>query len=181
MQLAAQFGPEAEHITAHHHLGLSMIYRQRGEDALAAHHLEQAAKLGQQTTLVDWKYRWRMVQAKLKEAAGDLETALALLDEAKQAYIQTAVPDLRPVAALKARINLKQGRPDKVRVWAAERGLTLADEISYLHEFEYLTLARLEIANPLVNTLLDRLLKAAEAQKRQGSALEILIVQALGP
>ena len=179
LQLAAQHGPEAEHITAHHHLGLSMIYRQRGEDALASHHLEQAAKLGQQTTLVDWKYRWSMVQAKLKEAAGDLETALALLDEAKQAFIQTAVPDLRPVAALKARIHLKQGRPDKVRAWAAERGLTLADEISYLHEFEYLTLARLEIANPLVNTLLDRLLKAAEAQKRQGSALEILIVQAL--
>ena len=179
LQLAAQHGPEAEHITAHHHLGLSMIYRQRGEDLLAAHHLEQAAKLGQQTTLVDWKYRWCMVQAQLKEAAGDLVTALALLDEAKQAYIQTAVPDLRPVAALKARINLKQGRPDKVRLWVSERRLTLADEVSYLHEFEYITLARLEVANPLVNSLLSRLLQAAEAQKRQGNVIEILVVQAL--
>ena len=89
------------------------------------------------------------------------------------------MPDLRPIAALKARIYLKQGRPDKARAWAAERGLSLADEVSYLHEFEHLTLARLEIANPLVNALLARLLQAAEAQKRRGSALDILLVQAL--
>ena len=90
LQLAAQHGPEAEHITAHHHLGLSMIYRQRGDDTLAAHHLKRAAELGLQTTLVDWLYRWHVAQAQLKEAAGDLETALALLDEAKRVYIQTA-------------------------------------------------------------------------------------------
>ena len=179
LQLAAQHGPEAEHITAHHHLGLSMIYRQRGDDTLAAHHLKRASELGLQTTLVDWLYRWHVAQAQLREAAGDLETALTLLDEAKRVYIQSLVPDLRPIAALKARIHLKQGRLDKARAWAAERGLSLADEVSYLHEFEYLTLARLEIANPLVNALLARLLQAAEAQKRRGSALDILLVQAL--
>ncbi|MCL4562070.1 MAG: LuxR C-terminal-related transcriptional regulator [Chloroflexi bacterium] len=179
IQLAAQHGPEAEHITAHHHLGLSMIYRQRGNDALAAHHLKRAAELGPQTTLVDWLYRWNVAQAQLREAAGDLETALALLDEAKRVYIQTLVPDLRPIAALKARIYLKQGRFDKARAWAAERKLSLADEVSYLHEFEHLTLARLEIANPQVNALLARLLHAAEAQKRWASALDILLVQAL--
>jgi LuxR family maltose regulon positive regulatory protein len=179
LQLAAQHGPETEHITAHHHLGLSMIYRQRGDDTLAAHHLKRAAELGLQTTLVDWLYRWHVAQSQLKEATGDLETALSLLDEAKRVYIQTAVPDLRPIAALKARIYLKQGRPDKARAWAAERGLSLADEVSYLHEFEHLTLARLEIANPQVNVLLARLLQGAETQKRQGSALDILIVQTL--
>jgi LuxR family transcriptional regulator, maltose regulon positive regulatory protein len=141
--------------------------------------LKRAAELGLQTTLVDWLYRWRVVQAQLREAAGDLETALSLLDEAKRVYIQTLVPDLRPIAALKARIYLKQGRPDKARTWAAERGLSLTDEASYLHEFEHLTLARLEIANPLVNALLARLLQAAEAQKRWGSTLDILLGQAL--
>jgi LuxR family maltose regulon positive regulatory protein len=135
--------------------------------------------LGLLTTLVDWLYRWHVAQAQLKEAAGDLETALALLDEAKRVYIQTEVPDLRPIAALKARIHLKQGQPEKVLAWVAERGLSLADEVSYLHEFEHLTLARLEIADPQVNALLARLLQAAEAQKRRGSALDILIVQTL--
>ncbi len=179
LQLAAQHGPEAEHITAHHHLGLSMIYRQRGDDTLAAHHMKRAAELGMKTTLVDWLYRWHVAQAQLKEAEGDLETALALLDEAKRVYIQTVVPDLRPIAALKARIYLKQGQLDKARAWAVERGISLVDEVSYLQEFEHLTLARLELANPLVNALLACLLQAAEAQKRQGSALDILLVQAL--
>jgi LuxR family maltose regulon positive regulatory protein len=156
-----------------------MIYRQRGDDTLAAHHLKRASELGLQTTLVDWLYRWHVAQAQLREAAGDLETALALLDEAKRVYTQTLVPDLRPIAALKARIYLKQGRLDKARAWVAERELSLADEVSYLHEFEHLTLARLEITNPLVNALLARLLQAAEAQKRRGSALDILLVQTL--
>ncbi len=179
LQLAAKHGPEAEHITAHHHLGLSMIHRQRGDDTLAAHHLKQAAELGLQTTLVDWLYRWHVAEAQLREAAGDLETALALLDEAKRVYIKSPVPDLRPVEALKARIHLKQERIEKVRAWAGECGLSLADEVSYLHEFEHLTLARLEIANPQVNGLLERLLQAAERQKRMGNSLEILLVQAL--
>jgi len=128
---------------------------------------------------VDWLYRWNVAQAQLKEDAGDLKSALALLDEAKRVYIRSAVPDLRPIGALKACIYIKQGRPDIVRAWVEERGLSLVDEISYLHEFEHITLARLEIANPLVNVLLARLLQAAEAQKRQGSVLEILLVQAL--
>jgi LuxR family maltose regulon positive regulatory protein len=179
LHLAAQHGPEAEHITAHHHLGLSMIYHQWGDDTLAAQHMKRAAELGLQTTLVDWQYRWHVVQAWLKECIGDFETALSLLDEAKRVYIRSAVPDLHPVAALKARIYLKQGRPDKTREWATECGFSLADEVSYLHEFEHLTLARLEIANPLANDLLLRLLQAAEAQNRRGSVLEILLVQVL--
>ncbi len=179
LQLAARHGPEAEQITAHHHLGLSMIYRQREDDTLAAHHLKRAAELGMHTTLGDWHYRWAVAQAQLKEASGDLESALVMLDEAKRVYIQTVVPDLHPIAAMKARIHLKQGRLDKARAWAAECGLSLEDEVSYLHEFEHLTLVRMEIANPLVNALLSRLLKAAEAQKRLGSVLEILLVQAL--
>ena len=179
LQLAAQHGPEAEHITAHHHLGLSMLYHERGDDARAVDHLQQAAERGKQTTLVDWPHRWHVAQAQLKEAAGNLEAALALLDEAKRVYVKNPVPDLRPIAALKARIYLKQGRPDKARAWAAERRLSLADEASYLGEFELLTLARLEITNPAANALLERLLGAAEAQKRRGSALDILLTQAL--
>ena len=179
LQLAAQHGPEAEHITAHHHLGLSMIYRQRGDNTLDRSTTSTAAELGLQTTLLDWLYRWRVVQAQLKGPQAIWKPPCPYSTRPKRVYIQTLVPDLHPISALKVRIYLKQGRLDKAWAWAAERGLSLADEVSYLHEFEHLTLARLEIANPLVNTLLARLLQAAEAQKRQGSALDILLVQAL--
>lgn len=179
LQLAARRGPQAEQITAHHHLGLSMLYRQRGQEALFTQHWRKATQRSNETTLVDWPHRWSVAQARLKEAVGELDAALSLLDEASQVYVKNPVPDLRPIAALKARIYLKQGRDDKVRDWAAKRGLALTDKASYLAEFELLTLARLEIANAQVNDLLERLLAFAQSQKRLGSMLEILLTQAL--
>ena len=73
--------------------------------------------------------------------------------------------------------------------WARERGLAVEDELSYLHEFEHITLARVLLARYAaepaersiqeVTRLLERLLRAAEAGQRTGSVIEILVVQAL--
>ncbi len=187
LQLAAEHGKEAQQITAHHSLGLAMLYHEMGNDEVAASHLQRARELGEQTTLVDWPYRWRLAQARLKQDAGDLEAALDLLDEAKRVYVRTPVPDLRPIEALKAQVYLKQGRLTRAQAWARERGLSADDELDYLREFEHLTLARVLTAEYQSNRveilqaieLLERLLKAAEAQRRMGSVIEILIVQAL--
>ena len=84
-------------------------------------------------------------------------------------YVKNPVPDLRPIEALKAQVYLKQGRLTKAQEWVRERGLSLDDEISYLHEFEYITLARMLIAEnsnqPGQRTLLDRL--CVKRQKRK--------------
>jgi len=91
-----------------------------------------------------------VTQAQLKEAAGDLETALdPARTEAKRVYIQTSCLTLRPIAALKARIYLKQGRPDKARRgrrnagfrWQMKSATCMSSSTSSCH---------LEIANPLV-------------------------------
>ncbi len=179
IQLAAENGPEAQQITAHHHLGLALIYHELGDFESTAAHLQTAADLGQRTTLVDWPHRWKLAQARLKEAAGEWAAALGLLDEARRVYVKNPVPIARPVEALQARVYLKQGRRDKADAWARERGISLADQASYLTEFELLTLARLRLEDPGVNGLLDRLLDLAEAQNRLGSVLEILLTQAL--
>ena len=178
LQLAAEHGKEAQQITAHHSLGLAMLYHEMGNDEVAASHLQRARELGEQTTLVDWPYRWRLAQARLKQDEGDLEAALDLLDEAKRVYVRTPVPDLRPIEALKAQVYLRQGRLTQAQDWARERGLSADDELSYLREFEHLTLARVLIAEYQSNhversilealDLLERLLKAAEAAKKDG-------------
>jgi LuxR family maltose regulon positive regulatory protein len=93
--LAAEHGPEAQHITAHHYLGLAMLHHEMGEDAAAAENLKKASELGEQTTIVDWPYRWHVAQARLKESEGDLKTALTLLDEARRLYVKTTIPDTR--------------------------------------------------------------------------------------
>jgi LuxR family maltose regulon positive regulatory protein len=75
--------------------------------------------------------------------------------------------------------------------WARERGLSVDDDLSYLHEFEHVTLARVLIAQYESERdgapgalhdavgLLERLLHAAEQGCRMGSAIEILALQAL--
>jgi len=192
IQLASKHGQEAQNITAHHYLGLAMLAHEMGQDAAAAEHMQKAREVGEQTTLVDWSYRWHLAQARLKESGGELEAALVLLDEAGRAYVKTPIPDTRPIEALKAKVYLKQGRLDKAQDWVRARGLSADDEISYLGEFEHLILARVLMAEARsrqasrslpqamqATGLLERLLKAAEAQSRTGSVIEILVVQAL--
>jgi LuxR family transcriptional regulator, maltose regulon positive regulatory protein len=171
------------------HRGLGELYVERGDLEAAAQHLLTSRKLGEQNTLTDWPYRLCVSQARLKEAQGDLDGALALLDEAERVHIRSPLPDVRPVAALKTRIWLKQGRLAEALGWAREQGLSVDDEIRYGREFEHVTLARVLIArhkkDPLAGSiheaidLLERLLQAAETGGRLGSAIQILLLQAL--
>ena len=99
------------------------------------------------------------------------------------------MPDIRPVAALKTRVWIRQGKLAGALAWIQERNLSFDDDLSYLHEFEYITLARVLIAlyrNEREDRsiqealeLLERLLKAAEQGGRTGSVMEILVLQAL--
>jgi ATP/maltotriose-dependent transcriptional regulator MalT len=153
-----------------------------GNEEAFTQHWQKAEELSKRTTLVDWPYRWHVAQAHIKQVEGDFDAALELLDEAQRVYAKNPVPDVRPIAALKAQVYLKQGRLAKAQDWVRSRGLSPADEINYLHEFEHLTLARVLIAeNQAAQAvpLLDRLLLAAEAQQRTGSVIEILIAQVL--
>ena len=73
--------------------------------------------------------------------------------------------------------------------WAHGRGLSVDDDLSYLREFEHVTLARVLIARHKSDRaersiheavgLLERLLKAAEEGGRTGSVIEIRVLQGL--
>jgi LuxR family maltose regulon positive regulatory protein len=165
--------------------GLAELYIERGDLEAAAQHLLTSQKLGEQTTLTDWPYRLCVSQARLKEAQGNLDGALALLDEAERVHIRNPLPDVRPVAALKARVWLKQGRLAEALGWAREQGLSVDDDLCYTREFEHITLARVLIAAGKsdhldeATRLLGRLLQAAETGGRLGSVIQILLLQAL--
>ena len=118
LQLAAQAGPEAQAITAHHHLGLALLHRELGHAEDFAQHWQKAEALGQRTTLADWPHRWRVAQARVKQDEGDCDAAVELLDEAKRVYAKNPVPDLRPVEALKAQVYLRQEHLSKAQAWA---------------------------------------------------------------
>ena len=169
--------------------GLSELYLEQGNLEAAAQHLQRSKELGEKAELPVWRYRWCIAQARLNETQGDLDGALALLDEAERLYIRTPLPDLRPISAMKARIWVAQGRLTEALEWVREQGLSADDDLCYLREFEHITLARILIAQyqndrmdgsiHAVMRLLDRLLQAAEEGSRMGSVIEILVLQAL--
>jgi len=169
--------------------GLSELSCERGNPEEAAEYLQTAQRLGEQTALTDWQHRLYVAQARLREAQGDRDSALILLDEAERVHTRSPLPDVRPVPALKARIWIRQDRLNEALAWKRSQGFSTDDNLSYLQEFEHITLARLLVAQYSHNrvdetirealTLLSRLLEAAEAGNRLGSVIEILVAQAL--
>jgi LuxR family maltose regulon positive regulatory protein len=196
LQLAAEHG-EPMHLGAEDvYTGISHLHRERGDLETAAQDLSRSKLLGEKVELPEWQHRWCVAQARLKQTQGFLDDALDLLDEAERLFIRTALPDVRPIAAMKARVWVVQGRLAEALSWARERGLSADDDLSFLREFEHITLARILIAqasSPITQHkgepkdgsnheaigLLERLLKAAEEGCRMGSVIEILALQAL--
>jgi LuxR family maltose regulon positive regulatory protein len=175
--------------TADMYVGLSQVAVERNDLDTATAHLTYSQALGERAGLPQNPYRWRVAMARLKEAQGDLPAALALLDEAHHVYTGDFSPDVRPVPAMHARLLAAHGQVDEALAWAAGRGLSVDDDLTYRREYEHVSLARILLArratggagNDLraVLSLLPRLLAAAEAGGRMGTAIEVLILLAL--
>ena len=69
-----------------------------------------------------------------------------MLDEAERVYDLDFSPDVRPVAAMRARVWIRQGRPGPGARVGSAAGLRVTDEPDYLREFEHVTLARALLA-----------------------------------
>ncbi|MBA3389897.1 MAG: tetratricopeptide repeat protein, partial [Rubrobacter sp.] len=189
LQLATAQGKPILQGTANLYVGLSELQCEQGDLEVARQHLLRSKELGEHAALPELQYRSCLAEARIKEVQGDLGDALDLLDEAERQYIWTPLPDVRPVAALKTRIWIAQGRLSEALDWAREQGLSIHDELIYLREFEHITLARALIARYMSERadryiheameLLGRLLQAAEEGGRIGSVIEILMLQAL--
>ena len=170
------------------HIGLADIAYQRGrlEDAKA--HLAAGRALRRRAR------RSRaipigpgVVQARIAQAEGDIDAAVAmLLDEAERLYLSDFSPDVRPIAAIRARMLIAHGRLAEARAWADARALSTERRAQLRPRVRARrTLARLLVAEAAEDrheacrrrsSLLDRLLAAAEQGRRDGSRLEILVV-----
>jgi LuxR family maltose regulon positive regulatory protein len=168
---------------------MSELHREHDDLHAATQHLLRSKEQGEHTGLPQNPYRWPVAMARILEAQGDLDGALDLLQEAERLYVSDFSPNVRPVAALKTRVWVAQGRLGEALGWARERGLCAHDDLSYLREFEHITLARVLLARCKSDReersihetmgLLERLLQAAEEGGRMGSVIEILVLRAL--
>ncbi len=189
LQLATEQGEPVLRGTADMYVGRSELHRESDDLHAATQHLLRSKELGEHTGFPQNRYRWRVAMARIREAQGDLDGALDLLDEAERLYMSDFSPNVRPIAALVTRVWVAQGRLGEALDWARERGLSVSDDLSYLREFEHITLARVLLARYTSDRtehsmleamgLLERLLQAAEEGERTGSIIEILVLQAL--
>jgi LuxR family transcriptional regulator, maltose regulon positive regulatory protein len=181
LRLAHEHGDPVILGVADLHLGLSDVYRERDDLNAARGHLRRAEELGSLAALPQTASRECVARARLRQVEGDPEGALDLLDRAERLYVRGPVPEVRPIAALRVRVWVTQGRLAEALDWTRAQGLSAGDDVSYPREYAHITLARALIAQRDGDApgLLGRLLVEADAHGRTGSAIEILVLQAL--
>jgi LuxR family maltose regulon positive regulatory protein len=188
LHAATAGGPPFPRATADLHVGLAELDRELNDLPSAEAHLESARVLGERASITENRHRYYLVLAQVRAARGDYEAATQLLAEAEARYRPGFYPDIRPLAATRARVRIAGGDLDWAVGWVEDRSIGAGAEPDYLHEYEHLTLVRLLLAQQraghhldgnVVLALLDRLDAAATRAGRNGSVREIRMLQAL--
>ena len=164
--------------------GLSKLYYEWNNLDAAERFSRQGIEYGQRGGLIGLEFNALSVLAYTLQAQGDSSGADEMLREIAAINAQNHHPVYTSQsAAWEARLRLQQGRIEQAVLWAASCGLKIKDtEWPYPRAVEYLTLARVLITQSKlegVEDILDSLRQAAEADKRTGDLIEILIQQAL--
>jgi LuxR family maltose regulon positive regulatory protein len=175
--------------TADMYVALSRAAWHRDDLPAVADLLRRADQLGEPAGLPQNPYRWRVAMARLRAAERDWPAALELLDDAERVYVGDFSPPVHPIHATRARLLAASGDVAGARAWARHHRVGSTDDLSYLHEYEHLTLARVLLAEHRstgdaavlreASGLLDRLLAAAESGGRAGTVIEIEVLRAL--
>ena len=187
LQTATARGEPYPRATSDLHTGLAELDRERADMAGALGHLETARALGERSFITENQHRWFVAMAHARAATGDYAAAHDLLEQGAARYRAGFYPDIRPIAAMRARLYIAEGNLAAAVTWAEDARVTVDDDPDYLREYEHLTLARLLLAQhrrtgapvDAVLDLLARLQAPALRAGRHGSVLEIRLQQAL--
>jgi len=172
---------------------LGELLREWNQLEQAKKQLEQGMDLdkGALTAEAEMITRGYLALACLQQAHGERIQALETLDVFSRLCRQRGFAPalLARGVAVGARIELAQGNLAAAMRWAETSGLSARDDLSYPREQEYLTLARVRIAQgreqptgPFLRealSLLERLLEDAESKARMRSVIEIIMLRAL--
>jgi LuxR family transcriptional regulator, maltose regulon positive regulatory protein len=192
VQIAEAQGSVSQALAGSGYVGLGMVLYEWNDLVGARLAVEKGIDLGQQWTNLQDQMTGYAILALILQAQHQPNAAIEAYvqaDRSLQALTQAnlTIPWLPPfVAGVGARIALRQGRLGVAERWAQERELRadtyLPQSERHFQEFEYLTLARILMAQGRLDEMrqiLDRALPQAEAEGRMSSVVEIHLLRAL--
>jgi LuxR family maltose regulon positive regulatory protein len=164
--------------------GLCDLYYEWNHLEKASQYLQGCLQIAEEKRLPpSWVVAGLVRLAWIRWAQDNANAAQALMQQAWVSAEQTKECSLvRQVQAQQARLWLRRGQMELAQRWATDSGLPSEGNLNYRQQFEYLTLARVLIAQGAAAQtlpLLHRLQRAATADSRAGDLIEILVVKAL--
>jgi LuxR family maltose regulon positive regulatory protein len=163
------------------YVGMAELSYLRDELDTAMEHLTQALSLCRLFVYTQPLATGLATLSRVRQARGDAAGALEAMDEAVDATDPSVTDLFNPVPAQRAAVQLAQGDVSAAARWVHDRGLHPDDTPRYVNEPAYLVLARVlraEGDSGRALTLLDRLGRAATADDRTGSVIEIQVLRA---
>ncbi len=165
------------------HILLGRMCYEGNDLSVARQHLLQGLELARLLSRASMPVAGMMELARLQLAAGEGQAALATVEEIRQLTAQLNWPYMDSVvAALEAEFALRHGDIAAVERWAQSAGMAPTGWPSHARESEYLTYARLLLAQDRpedAQRLLANLEQFASEGGRLRSLITIRILQAL--
>ncbi len=150
----------------------------------ATKNLETGIDIGKRSGIVELEVSGHVAMVPAFQAQEDMRSAHQAMWKAQQlaTTYEASVGLASQISICRARLWLAEGNLEAVARWTAELGLSAEDEWHPQRQAEQVVLARLRIAKQQPEgalLLLDRLLRAAQAQLRTGHAIQLLVLKAL--
>ena len=180
LRLARTWGIANAPITGYALVGLGRVRCEWNELDAALRDVQTGLERGQLTSNMDVLLRAYHALARIRRAQGDMESALAALDDAHGVTEKMGLVPVRDwISAQKAQIWLARGETEAAFNWASHFAGQMQEDVlpSVPIALAKVWLSKQEPDKALL--LLDHALQSAQAVGRLGNAINILAVQAI--
>ncbi len=171
-------------LSAQVYFKLSKVYYERNQLEQASQFAHLCLDVSQQWGNVEMQAVGTIMLARMEQAQGNREKAQALMRTADQLNRDHRLYPWNSmwIEAALDRFWLSQGSLERVSQRIKNSGISLTDEITYLHELQYLTFLRWLLACKNYDAalgLVERILQIAKNEQRMVRVVELLVLQSL--
>ena len=164
------------------YLGLANVAYLAGNSQEAYALLKKSREYGENCSIMDWQYKYYLLDAQLYASEGLFDLALESMEESRRTYFANPIPDYIPLEEMALYIQMKKdGLPGSVDIVRTESLTT--QPIPYLAEFgaglsvqqmlgQKADAAMLKKADIICNKLIEN----AKRQNRQGHRINYLVL-----